>query len=312
MKNRILFFTIGLVLWLACGPAGENATTMELPVTFDWQGHRGARGLLPENSIPAFRKALEYPFVRTLELDVAVSADSQVIVSHEPWMNPAICRGPEGELLTEAEKINLYQLDYATIRQYDCGSWGHERFPEQEPVAVYKPLLRDVIEAADAYARELGRELPRYNIEIKSEPDYDGVFAPPPAEFVALVRREIERAGIRERTTVQSFDVRVIRELNRQDPTLVIAYLDEYPGGLSQKLSELGFEPAIYSPYYQTLSANVVRECHERGMRVIPWTVNDTAAMRGMIEIGVDGIITDYPDRAARLYADPNATDTGS
>lgn len=312
MKNSIVWSLACLVLLLACGPSGEKSTTMKLPVTFDWQGHRGARGLLPENSIPAFRKALEYPFVRTLELDVAVSADSQIVVSHEPWMNPAICRGPEGEVLTEDEKINLHQLDYATIRQYDCGSWGHERFPEQEATAVYKPLLREVIESADAYAKELGRELPRYNIEIKSEPDYDGVFAPPPAEFVALVRQEIVRTGIRDRATVQSFDPRIIRELNRQDPDLVIAYLDEYPGGLDQKLNELGFDPSIYSPYYQTLSANIVRQCHDRGMRVIPWTVNDTAAMRGMIEIGVDGIITDYPDRAARLYADPNTRDTGS
>lgn len=302
--NKLIICASLLVL-ASCGTATEKPSPMELPITFDWQGHRGARGLLPENSIPAFRKALEYSFVRTLELDVAVSADSQIVVSHEPWFNPAICRGPEGEVLTEASIINLHQLDYAEIKAYDCGSWGHERFPEQRAVAVYKPLLSEVIESADAFARELGRELPRYNIEIKSEPAYDGVFAPPPPEFVALVRAEIDRAGIGDRCTVQSFDTRIIRELHRQDPGLVIAYLDEHPGGLTQKLADLGFDPAIYSPYYPTLSANIVRECHERGMRVIPWTVNDTAAMRGMIELGVDGIITDYPDRAARFYTDP-------
>lgn len=303
--NKLIICASLLVL-VSCGTATEKPSPMELPITFDWQGHRGARGLLPENSIPAFRKALEYPFVRTLELDVAVSADSQIVVSHEPWFNPVICRGPEGEVLAEASKINLHQLDYAAIKAYDCGSWGHERFPEQRAVAVYKPLLSEVIESADAFARELGRELPRYNIEIKSEPAYDGVFAPPPPEFVALVRAEIDRAGVGDRSTVQSFDARIIRELHRQDPGLAIAYLDEHPGGLTQKLADLGFVPAIYSPYYPTLSANIVRECHERGMRVIPWTVNDTAAMRGMIELGVDGIITDYPDRAARFYADPD------
>ncbi len=310
MKNNITGL-VGVLLLLACGPASETTDPMNLPATFDWQGHRGARGLMPENTIPAFRKALEYPFVRTLELDVAVSADSQLVVSHEPWMNPVICRGPEGDTLSEEERVNLFQLDYATIREYDCGSWGHPRFPEQQAVAVAKPLLSTVIEAADNYARELGRELPRYNIEIKSQPEYDGVFAPPPPAFVALVRKEIERTGIQDRTTVQSFDVRVLRELHRQDPGLVVAYLDEYPGRLSQKLDELGFLPAVYSPYYQTLSANVVAECHDRGLLVIPWTVNDTVAMRGMIQIGVDGIITDYPDRAAELYADPPAEAAG-
>ena len=151
-------FLFSLSLFLACGPGanseqkaqtqdGEASTTPTLlPMnnpTIDWQGHRGARGLLPENTIPAFLKALEYP-VRTLELDVVVSKDQRIILSHEPWFSEHICSKPNGQAVSasEAPTLKIYEMDYATIQSYDCGQRGNERLPEQQPLAVAKPDLR--------------------------------------------------------------------------------------------------------------------------------------------------------------------------
>lgn len=271
-------------------------TEKTAPAQFDWQGHRGARGLLPENSLPAFLHALEYPAIRTLELDVVISADQQVVVSHEPWMSAEICTRPDGSPVSD-DTINMYQLTYAQIRQYDCGSRQHKRFAEQRPLPTYKPLLSEVIAAADARARELQRPLPYYNIEIKSRPEHDGVFTPPPAEFAALVVGAIDSAGIADRVVVQSFDPRSIQAVYALNPRLTLAYLDESAGDLGSKLDTLGFKPAIYSPHHPLVSANLVREIHNRGMRIVPWTVNDSSRMQELLDIGVDGIITDYPNR---------------
>jgi glycerophosphoryl diester phosphodiesterase len=266
---------------------------VKTPPGFDWQGHRGARGLMPENSVPAFLKALEYPAVVTLELDLAVSKDLQLIVSHEPWFNPAICLQANGDSIgrKEAEKHLLYQLTAAEIRDYDCGSLGNPRFPQQQKMRVYKPTLREVVQLARA-----ARPGIRWNIEIKSNPAWDGLRHPPVAEFVALVVKELRDLGIDQTSTVQSFDVRALRELHRQAPDLQLAFLVENMQGFEANLAKLDFTPAIYSPYYLFVNAGLVKKCRARGMRLVPWTVNDVKSMRRLIRLGVNGIITDYPD----------------
>lgn len=304
---RLKSFAVGLVslLLASCGPEGaadqsEAKSETNMPaIEFDWQGHRGARGLLPENSVPAFLLALEYPKVVTLELDLAVSKDGKLIVSHEPWLSHHICSDMAGQAVTEAdeEQLLIYQLTAEEIRNYDCGSRGNERFPEQQKLKVYKPQFSEVVQAADQRAQEMGRPLPRYNIEIKSRPEWDGTRTPEPETFVALVLETIETLGIKERTCVQSFDTRPLEVIHRQDPSLTVAYLVEELESLEQNLAKLSFTPTIYSPYYMLLTANMVNNLHEKGMKVIPWTVNDTENMRALMELGVDGIITDYPDR---------------
>ncbi len=265
------------------------------PAGFDWQGHRGCRGLLPENSIPAFLHALEYPEVVTLELDLAVSKDHQLIVSHEPWLNPAICRLPGGDSIraAEAEKYLIYEHTAAELRQYDCGSWGNPRFPQQRPQATYKPTLREVVEAVrNAYP---GKPV-RWNIEIKSRPDWDGLRTPPVDTFAQLVVDELAMLGLEKWSTVQSFDPRALQALHRLRPNQTLALLIENLDGLEANLRRLGFTPAIYSPYYLMVDRELVRQCRSRGMRLVPWTVNDVYVMRRLIRLGVDGIITDYPD----------------
>lgn len=293
-----LFFSLIGLAACSAPPTQDNMDASQAK-PFDWQGHRGARGLLPENTVPAFLKALAYPQVKTLELDLAVSQDSQLVVSHEPWMSHHICSHPDGRPVTEAEEDELliFQMPYDSVRQYDCGSRGNARFPQQQAQPAYKPLLREVVQEADAFAKQQERALPRYNIEIKLEPDYDGVKAPGPQTFARLLLEEIKALGIAERATVQSFDVRPLQQLHRMDSSITTALLIDNPNGVAVNLQALGYTPDIYSPYYKMVTANVVKTVHDRGMKIIPWTVNDTTAMKALIELGVDGIITDYPDR---------------
>ncbi len=300
--NKLLLLKPALLLMMLSMAAChlKNTTTPTMPVaTFDWQGHRGARGLMPENTIPAFLKALEYPKITTLELDLAVSKDSQLVVSHEPWMSHEICRKPGGGDVTQAEEatFNILGMTYAEIESFDCGSRGHSRFPEQQKTPAAKPTLPQVIEAVERYCAERKRPLPNYNIEIKSQPGWDNHKTPPPAVFARLVVEEIRRLGIADRTCVQSFDKRTLREVHQLDSLLTTALLVENLLGLEANVEELGYVPPIYSPYHKLVTAQTVRNAHAKGMRLIPWTVNETADMLALIKLGVDGIITDYPDR---------------
>lgn len=279
----------------------SSKAPVSAPAGFDWQGHRGCRGVMPENSVPAFLKALDYREVTTLELDLAVSKDNRLIVSHEPWFNPAICRLPGGDSIPrpDAEKYLIYQLTAAEIRAFDCGSQGNPRFPEQQRQKTYKPTLQEVVEAVRATRPDI-----RWNIEIKSQPEWDGLRHPPVEEFARLVIAELRALGIEKNAVVQSFDMRALRAMHRQAPQIPLAFLIENLKGFDSNIDKLGFTPAIYSPYYQFVSKKLVRQCHAKEMKLIPWTVNDVASMRGLIRLGVDGIITDYPNRIGQALRD--------
>lgn len=271
-----------------------DATTMK---NIDWQGHRGARGLVPENTIPAFLKALEYD-VTTLELDVAVSKDQFIIVSHEPYFSASISTKPDGTPVVEEEEkeLRIYEMSYEDIKQYDVGSRGNERFPEQVKQKVYKPSLTDMVAAVKDYCTKNNKDLPWFNIEIKSRPEYDGVFTPAPPEFAQLLIDKLKELGIDQNSNIQSFDKRSLQAVKAIDNTFMTALLIENMDGIDANLEELGYMPEIYSPYYMMVTENVVKSVHEKGMKLIPWTINDTAVMRRMIGLGVDGIITDYPN----------------
>lgn len=305
MNRKIALLLVLFPLLFSCGEKAlksNEKSDKRMAEQFDWQGHRGARGLMPENTIPAFLKALEYP-VTTLELDVAISQDSQVVVSHEPWMSHHICRTIEGEPVTEGQEdsLILYKMPYQIIQRYDCGGRGNEGFPEQEAVSVAKPTLRAVVEAVRAYCKTNEREMPDFNIEIKSSPEWDGVKTPEPSTFARLVLQEVQELDIADQTCIQSFDVRSLQAVHRQAPDITTALLVANPGGVDSNLEDLGYIPEIYSPYYKLVSANVVDTVHEKGMRIIPWTVNEVEEMETLIEMGVDGIITDYPDRISEV-----------
>jgi glycerophosphoryl diester phosphodiesterase len=290
-----------LLLTTACtSNQNNNIMTTNTPSAkvIDWQGHRGARGILPENTIPSFIKALEYD-IKTLELDVVVSKDKQIIVSHEPWFSEHICTKPNGEPVTEAEakSLNIYQLTYEEIKTYDCGMRGHVRFAEQQPMKVFKPSFMEMVSNVELHCKKNNRTLPHYNVEIKTEPEYYDVYTPAPEEFVRLMLKEISMLNIRDRVNLQSFDFNILREIKKQDPHISMAMLIENLNGVEANLDELGFTPPIYSPFYMLLNEEVIKEIHSKGMRIIPWTVNDPVEMKKLTDLGVDGIITDYPNR---------------
>lgn len=263
--------------------------------SFDWQGHRGARGLYPENTIGAMEEALKYP-VTTLELDVVISKDQKVIVSHEPWMSEDICLDPEGRRV-KGRDHNIYKLNYQEIVKFDCGSIPHPRFPEQTKVNVGKPLLGTLLDVTEATLRKLNRKEVEYNIEIKSDPkDEASGFQPNVKVFSDLVIKTIQEKIPSKRFTIQSFDWRVLKYIHEKYPEIRLVALTEDEVRPEEDLARLGFRPYVYSPYFKKLKVSDVKTFHEKGVKVIPWTVNEVAHMRNLKKMGVDGIITDYPN----------------
>jgi len=273
------------------------------PKVFDLQGHRGARGLAPENTIPSFLKALEYG-VNTLECDVVVSKDKRIVVSHEPWFSHEISTAPDGTPINAAteKQFNIYEMSYNEILRFDVGKRGHARFPRQQPMPAVKPLLSEVFREVDAYCLRHNLQPVRFNIEIKSTPEGDGKFHPAPEEFAKLLYNELQQADMIARATVQSFDVRALQAMHKLDSTLSLALLVENTMSLRENLQRLGFTPDIYSPYYRLVNAELVAQVHQRGMKLIPWTVNSLSDMKALLELGVDGLITDYPDSASTIH----------
>lgn len=267
--------------------------------TVDWQGHRGCRGLYPENTIIAMIKALDLG-VSTLEMDVVISKDKQVVLSHEPFMSAEISTSPEGLVLAAAQEknYNLYAMDYATIQQWDVGLKPHPRFPQQKKVPATKPVLSDVIDTVEAYIRIHNLPPVQYNIETKSDPIGDDLYHPKPQEFVSLLMDVIAKKKVLDRTIIQSFDVRTLQAVHRQYPELKTAFLVENTSKkrVNKQLRALGFIPTIFSPAYSFVTQKVVDDCHQKGIKVIVWTVNTPAEIQKMIHLGVDGIISDYPN----------------
>lgn len=299
----LLLAAVALVL-AACGikTVKTNTMTETQAVVTDWQGHRGARGLLPENTIVSFLKALEYPEITTLELDVVVSADRQVVVSHEPWMSHQICTFPDGRPVTQAaeQALNLYEMRYETIAAFDCGSRGHPLFPQQEAIAAAKPTLAQVVEAVETYCAARQRPLPHFNIELKSRPDWYERMVPAPDLFTRIVIDLIREKNLINRCNIQSFDPRILKEARAYAPELTLALLVENTASMEDNVANLGFVPYAYSPHFGLVDDTSVARARAMGMKLIPWTVNDPAEMQRLLNLGVDGIITDYPDRIPR------------
>jgi len=289
-----------LLLFLAAGCIFPTMAQVYTP-KFDVQGHRGCRGLKPENTIPAFLTALDSG-VTTLEMDVVITRDRQVVISHEPWMSSEICSDPEGNAISRKDslKYSIYAMTYDQVRQFDCGTRGNERFPEQEKLPAYKPLLRDAIIAIENHIKNHTNYEVDYNIEIKSDKRGDDKFHPKPEDFSALVYELINQYLPMNRVVIQSFDFRVLKHWHTKYPNVRLAALVENKRSLKANLAALGFTPSIYSPYYKFVTPEMVAECRALKMRLIPWTVNDEREMLSLKGMGVDGFITDYPDRAAK------------
>ena len=298
----ISFFSL-LLFIIFCQPFC-TPKMYDLSLPFDLQGHRGCRGLMPENTVPAMLKAIDLG-VTTLEMDVVITKDSQLILSHEPWMNAEISTKPNGKPVTEAEAplLNIYRMTYAEAAQYDVGSKVHPRFSNQQKIAVHKPLLKDVIKTVEAYLQKKGLPPVQYNIETKTSTKGDRIYHPSPQQFIELLLPVIKNHGLENRTIIQSFDVRTLQYLHSIDQKIKTALLIEEgdTSPLKKQLEELRFTPSILSPHFSLVNRQLINDCHAMGMRVIPWTVNELDKMRSLKSMGVDGLISDYPNLFQQL-----------
>lgn len=273
------------------------------PTRVNIQGHRGARGLYPENTIVAFIEAVKLG-ADTLEMDLVISADRQVVVSHEAWMNADFCSQPNG-LPVEAdmrEKYNLYRMSYEEIKRFDCGKRGNPEFPMQKKMPAYKPLFSEVVLAVEAFTRHNQLNPVALNLEIKSEGAPE-IFNPPAKIFIDLVYEQIVKYKLETRVNVQSFDVKMLQQMHQKDPEMSIGLLIENSEPMEVNLDRLGFIPQFYSPEYQLVDESLVAKVHQKNMKLSTWTVNETTQMEKLILMGTDGIITDYPDRAIHLIS---------
>lgn len=292
MKNFLCLFLSFMVS--SCIITKRTSPAM----SFDWQGHRGCRGLMPENTIPAMFHAVDLG-VTTLEMDAVITSDRQVVLSHEPFFNHAITTKPNGSVVKESEEknFNIFTMTYQEVSLFDVGIKVNPRFPQQKKIKVVKPRLSDVIDSVEAYTASKKLPAKFYNIETKSQAVTDSIYHPAPAEFVELIIKVIKDKKIEARTIIQSFDVRTLQYLHQKYPHIKTALLVENSDSLQENISKLGFTPNIYSPEYILVNPLLVKLCHKMSMQIIPWTVNEVIKMKELKEMGVDGIITDYPDR---------------
>ena len=302
-----------LALLAACATLAAHA--------FDLQGHRGARGLLPENTLPSFQKALEIG-VDTIECDMAITKDGVVVLYHDLWLNPDITRGPDGKWL-ESRGPAIAELTYEELQKYDVGrikpGTAYARtFADQKPVDGARiPRLADLFELI----RKSGNSKVGVDCETKVSP-YQRQATRDPADFTRLAIAEIRKAGMAERTMVQSFDWSTLQQIQREAPEIRTMYLANARsiaarrGGLPGSPWLVGFDPErhgnslvravqaaggkILGVEHALVDKDMIEEGGKLGVAIIPWTVNDPATINRLLDLGVDGIISDRPDLVAQ------------
>lgn len=270
--------------------------------TFDKQAHRGGRGLMPENTIASEKNAIDYDC--TLEMDLQMSKDKKIVVSHDAYFNSDFCLTPEGDTMTKEDGHSrlIYNMDYDSVSKYDAGMKPYPAFPHQLKIHAVKPLLSVLIDSVEAYAKSKDH-INHYNIEIKSNPKYDGKYYSTLQEYVDSAMKIILNKGIASRTMLQSFDVRALQIIHQKYPKIQTSFLV----GASDKkdaegyIKELGFAPDIFSPEFSLVTEDLVNAFHKKGILVIPWTPDTLEDIQRLKDMGADGAITDYPDLYSQL-----------
>ena len=263
---------------------------------FTIQGHRGARGLLPENTIESCCKAVALG-VDALEIDVVVSKDRHLIVSHEPWMSRHFCSFPNGKAV-DTEGVLLKNLNVSEIQKYDCGRRGNPFFPTQIEINAYKPTFYELVTAVHTFCEKENLLKPLWNIEVKSHPKWYGRLVPPPPIFIRLLVNELKKVELFGTTAfyVSSFDAQFLRETRKHTPSVRLAFLTENRLSFKENIKKLGFTPKFYSPYFKFVNKKMIEQAHQHGVKVVTWTVNDVEIAEILRGWQVDGLITDYPN----------------
>lgn len=305
MKKKHLFiiaFSLGLGVITSCNLSKKTTIksthNKDFPA-FSYEGHRGARGLYPENSIGAMKVAIDLPKVTTLEMDCHITKDKKVIVYHDDFLNPKFVTYKTGkELSKQDNKALLYKYTFQELSKFDIGKKGNVDFPKQKKVSTSISLLSDLIDSSEAYAKEKRTAPMFYNIETKSKEGNDHKAHPAPQEFADLILEVVLEKNIAPRTVIQSFDKRTIQYIHKAYPQIKTSYLIDGKNTktIQELVDELGFTPFIISPNYKLVSEKYVKDAHALGIKIIPWTVNSKEDIQALELLKVDGIISDYPN----------------
>ncbi|NNU33655.1 glycerophosphodiester phosphodiesterase [Mucilaginibacter sp. S1162] len=259
-------------------------------------GHRGTRGLMPENTIEAMIKGIEVG-ANMVEMDVHITKDGKVVVYHDESFNPAYTLMPDGKKISAADrtKYTFYQMNYADIKSFIIGT--NPAYPKQENKPTYAPLLGEMIDAVEAYTKAKGLPDVYWLVEIKSAEKTDGFDQPAPEPYMKLVMDVLKPKKLGKRLVIQSFDMRPLQVVHRTNPDIALGYLTGDKNlNVGADVAKLGFVPMFYNPAGTFVTADIVKQCHEKGMLIAPWTINTLTEMKKFKSMGVDGIITDYPN----------------
>ena len=269
----------------------------------DVQAHRGGAGLWPENTLTSMTNATLLG-VNTLELDLQISKDGQVVVSHDAYFHSRYATRPDGSVVkADDPKEYIYTMPYDSVARYDVGMRPSEVWPGKEQSPAIKPLATVLIDSIETLTRQRGLDPMRYNIEIKCKKGKDeGVNWPEYHEFVDKCVELLLSKNLGDRLVIQCFDVRALNYMHEKYPQLKLSYLtgkkdtdwDTYMG-------KLNFTPDWLSPEHSTVDAKMVENCRKAGIRLVPWTVDDESEIQRMIDLNVEAIISNYPDRVLKL-----------
>jgi glycerophosphoryl diester phosphodiesterase len=240
-----------------------------------------------------------------MEMDLQMSKDNKIVVSHDAYFNSQFCLDPNGDTMSKKEGRSrlIYDMPYDSVREYDCGIKTNPAFPKQKDIHTVKPLLSVLLDSVEAYGKRKNH-VNHYNIEIKSKPSYDGKHYPNLSEYIDSAMAIIERKGIAPRTMIQSFDVRALRIIHEKWPKIEISYLvwgRDSTKSAQDYIDDLGFKPDVFSPNYHWCTPEGVADFHKKGVKVIPWTPDKLEEMQKLKDMGVDGEITDYPNLYSKL-----------
>ena len=271
----------------------------QIPPTFTIVGHRGVPSLMPENSIPGINKAAELG-LDGVEFDVSVSRDKKVVVSHDPYFSFDKKGNPISEEMRK--DYRLYDMDYAEIKTFDVGSIRDKSFPDQKTMKLSPPLLLDLLMESQKFIKKNKLEQIFYNVEIKSRPKGDDILHPKPQVFARLVYDEIIKSKMQDYVIIQSFDERILQEFRKFEIKLKVGFLVSNEDGIEKNIELLGFKPDVYSLHFPKVDEETVKYCRKNNIRLIPWTVNKLPAMEKLKALKVDGITTDFPDRAFKVF----------
>ncbi len=285
MKKSLIYISLIAALSTACNVQRE----------FDKQAHRGGAGLMPENTILSAKNALNYG--ATIEMDLYMSKDSQLVVTHDPHIVSLYALYPDGRPVPEeeAKKLVLSQMNYDEIKAFEIGLKPHPTYPQQKKVSAYIPLFSALIDSAETHARVNHLKRPKYNIQAGPAYTITDEFR---ADFVKKMMNIIVGKKINKRSMFQTFDTGMLETMHRDYPGKIeISFLVGVSGkDLEKSLKRLTFKPDIYSPYFTIVTKEMVDQCHQLGIKIVPWTVNLKEDIEKLKAMGVDGIISDYPD----------------